>query len=77
MNNPAALPSKRNAAAAHQQRQQQIMANNAAAQVITAHGPVLQIDQKKVPVFHGEKDKVTMTVIAWCTRMEVMKISLL
>ena len=71
MNNPAALTSKRNAAAAHQQP------NNAAAQVITAHGPVLQIDQKKVPVFHGEKDKVTMTVIAWCTRMEVMKISLL
>ena len=51
------------------------MANNA-AQILTQHGLVRQIDQKKVPVFHGEKDKDTLTMIAWCARMDTMKTSL-
>ena len=33
----------------------------------------MQIDQKKVPVFHGEKDKDTITVLAWCHRIDGMK----
>ena len=69
MNNPAASTSNGIAAAA-QQQQQQILANNAADQIIAAHGPFLQIEQKKVLVFHGEKDNVT--VIAWCAHMETM-----
>ena len=32
----------------------------------------MQIDQK-VPVFHGEKDKDTITVIAWCHLIDSMK----
>ena len=51
---------------------QQILANNAADQIIAAHGPFLQIEQKKVLVFHGEKDKVTVMVIAWFAHMEAV-----
>ena len=75
MINPAASTSNGIAAAA-QQQQQQILANNAADQIIAAHGPFLQIEQKKVLVYHGEKDIVTVTVIAWCAHMEAMKTSL-
>ena len=75
MNNPAASTSNGIAAAA-QQQQQQILANNAADQIIAAHGPFLQIEQKKVLVFRGEKDNVTVMVIAWCAHMEAMKTSL-
>ena len=38
-----------------------------------AHGQVMQLDQKKVPVFYREKDKVTINVIAWCQHIEGMK----
>ena len=41
--------------------------------VAGAHRPVVQIDRKKVPVFHGEKDKDTISIIAWCQRIEGMK----
>ena len=44
-----------------------------APMVAGAHGPVMQIDQKKVPVYHGEKDKDTISIIAWCQRTEFMK----
>ena len=40
------------------------------------NGPVLQINHKKVPVFHGKKDKDSMTVLAWCHCMDPMKTSL-
>ena len=38
-----------------------------------AHVPVMLIDQKKVPVFHGEKDKDSLNVIAWCACIKGMK----
>ena len=41
--------------------------------VAGAHGPVMQLDQKEILVFHGEKDKDTITVIAWCHRIDGMK----
>ena len=44
--------------------------------LIAQHGLVMQFDQKKVPVFHREKDKGTMTVLAWCACMDAMKTSL-
>ena len=38
-----------------------------------ANGPVLQIDHKKVTFSHGEKDKDSMNVLTWCTRMDAMR----
>ena len=38
-----------------------------------AQNPVLQIDQKKVPVFCAELDKDSLTVIHWCARIDGMK----
>ena len=57
MSNPAVLTRNRHAAA----QAQQILANNVIA---GANGPVLWMDQKKVAVFNGEKDKDSMTVLA-------------
>ena len=36
----------------------------------------MQIDKKKVPVFHGEKDKNTLTIKAWWACIDAMKMSL-
>ena len=36
----------------------------------------MQIEQKKVPVFHVEKEKDTLTVIVWCNHIKAMKNSL-
>ena len=33
----------------------------------------MQLDQKKVPVFHGEKDKDTLNILGWCARIDGMK----
>jgi hypothetical protein len=30
-------------------------------------------DQKKVPVFHGEPQKDTLSILAWCSRIDAMK----
>ena len=38
-----------------------------------AQNPVMQIDQKKVPVFHAEADKDSLTVFNWCDRIDGMK----
>ena len=38
-----------------------------------AQNPVMQIDQKKVPVFHAKPDKDYLTVIHWCARIDIMK----
>ena len=38
-----------------------------------AHGPVMQMDQKKVAIFYGELDKDSMKVQIWCDRMDAMK----
>lgn len=48
----------------------------ALAPVVAPQGPVMQINHKKVPIFHGEKDKDTLTVIGWCNRIDAMKTSL-
>ena len=40
---------------------------------IAAQNPVMQINQKKVPVFHAEPDKDSLTVIHWCARIDGMK----
>ena len=39
----------------------------------TAQNPVMQIDQRKVPVFHAEKDKDSLTVFNWCDHIDGMK----
>ena len=38
-----------------------------------AQNPVMQIDQKKVPVFHAEPDKDSLTVVNWCARSDGMR----
>ena len=38
-----------------------------------AQNPVMQIDQRKVPVFHAKKDKESLTVFDWCDRIDEMK----
>ena len=38
-----------------------------------AQNPVMQIDQKKVPVFHAKPDKDSLTVIHWGARIDGMK----
>ena len=38
-----------------------------------AQNPVMQIDQKKVPVFHAEADKDLMTVVNWCACIDGMR----
>ena len=38
-----------------------------------AQNPVMQIDQKKVPVFHAEPDKDSLTVVNWCARIDGMR----
>ena len=40
---------------------------------VGAANPVIQIDQKKVAVFYGEKDKDSLTVLARCKRMDGLK----
>lgn len=75
MSNRCASTSNGGAAAIAASAQQQILANNA-AQIIAAHGQVLQIDHKKVQVFLGEKVKDYMMVIPWCACMNTMKTSL-
>ena len=68
MSNPTASTSNGNAANAAAAAAHQIMpvAANPA-------NPVIQIDQKKVPVFYGEKDKDSLTVLNWCRRMDGLK----
>ena len=34
---------------------------------------VMPIDQRKVPAFHAEKDKDSLTVFNWCDRIDGMK----
>ena len=69
MSNPTASTSNGNpanaaaAAAAHQ-----IM-----PVAVNPANPVIQIDQKKVPVFYGEKDKDSLTVLNWCRRIDGLK----
>ena len=76
MSNPTASTSNGNAA--------NNAANNAAAAAAAAAhqimpvaanpaNPVIQIDQKKVAVFYGEKDKDSLTVLNWCRRMDGLK----
>ena len=65
MSNPVVSTSNGQASALAQQ----ILYNNVIA---GANGPVLQIDQKKVPDFHGKKDKDSMTVLAWCQCMDAV-----
>jgi len=50
-----------------------VMLNQVAAQLAAQGGPILQFDQKKVPVFHGEADKDTLKVREWCERVDSMK----
>ena len=38
-----------------------------------AHNPVMQINQRKVPVFHAEKDKDSLTIFDWCNWINGMK----
>ena len=38
-----------------------------------AQNPEMQIDQRKVPVFHAEKDEDSLTVFNWCDRIDSMK----
>ena len=38
-----------------------------------AQNPMMQIDQKKVPVFHGEPDKDSLTIVHWCARIDGLK----
>ena len=69
MSNPTASTSNgnaANAAAAAAAHQIMPLAANPA-------NPVIQIDQKKVAVFYGEKDKDSLTVLNWCRRMDGLK----
>ena len=38
-----------------------------------AQNPVMQIDQTKIPVFHSNKDKDSLTIFNWCDRVDRMK----
>ena len=38
-----------------------------------AQNPVMQIDQRKIPVFHSKKDKDSLTIFDWCDRVDRMK----
>lgn len=68
MSNPAVSTSNGYAAV----QVQQVVANNVIAGTI---GPVQQVNQKKVPVFHGETGKDSMTVLARCQCMDVTRTS--
>ena len=41
-----------------------------------AQNPVMQINQRKVPLFHAEKDKDSLTILDWCDRIDGMKYAL-
>ena len=47
--------------------------NDINRQIATQAGPVIQLDQKKVPVFHGEPSKDTLTVQEWAKRIDGMR----
>lgn len=68
MNNAPAVPSTSGHGAA---------AGGAAVQMAPVaagpHGPVMQIYQKKVPVFQGKKDKDTLTILGWCNCIDGLK----
>ena len=72
MSNPTASTSNGNAANAAA-----AAAAAAAAQImpvaVNPANPVIQIDQKKVPVFYGEIDKDSLTVLNWCRRIDGLK----
>ena len=39
----------------------------------TAQNPVMQIHQRKVPLFHAKKDKDSLTIFDWCDLIDGMK----
>ena len=46
---------------------------NVARVAAAGQNPVMQIDQRKVPVFHAEKDKDSLTIFDWCECIDGMK----
>ena len=38
-----------------------------------SQNPVIQINQRKVPVFHAKKDKDSLNIFSWCDRIDGMK----
>ena len=66
MSNPTASTSNGNAAHAAAAAAAAAAAHQIMPVAVNPANPVIQIDQKKVPVFYGEKDKDSLTVLNWC-----------